>query len=176
MKYKALRERHRIVVRRCMEAEEIVTASNIVYDQLDVRLEETVKENKKLEERLRQSDKEIERVKEQSLRWCSDYIEKDHAMQAQADDHAGVVNALCDKVKDSQEEIARLDAVVVMQRQKLESFDDTWQAIRETTVKHSMASEKKYNVELKGKGKRTVSEGSDDDAEMHRRREDKRAE
>jgi predicted RNase H-like nuclease (RuvC/YqgF family) len=112
-----------------MEAEEIVTASNIVYDQLDVRLEETVTENKKLEERLRQSDKEIERVKEQSLKWCSDYIEKDHAMQAQADDYAGVVNALCDKVKDSQEEIARLDAVVVMRRPKLESFDDTCQAI-----------------------------------------------
>jgi hypothetical protein len=83
---------------------------------------------------------------------------------------------LCDKVKDSQEEIARLDAVVVMQRQKLESFDDTWQAIRGTTVKHSMASEKKCNVELKGKRKRAAPEGSDDDAEMHRRREDKRAE
>jgi hypothetical protein len=38
-----------------------------------------------------------------------------------------------------------------------------------------MASEKKYNVELKGKGKRTVPQGSDDDAEMHRRRENKQA-
>jgi hypothetical protein len=34
-----------MVVRRCIEAEESVAASNVDYDQLDVGLEETVKEN-----------------------------------------------------------------------------------------------------------------------------------
>jgi hypothetical protein len=52
-----------------------------------------VNENKKLEEKLRQNDKAIERVKEHSLMWCSDYIGKDHTMQAQAEDHAGAVDA-----------------------------------------------------------------------------------
>jgi hypothetical protein len=87
-------------------------------------------------------------------------------MQAQGKDHIDHVKALRDRVKDLQEGNARLDVVPEMQRRKLESYDDTWLAIQGTTVKHGMASEKKYSHEVKGNWKRTASECSVDEAEM----------
>ncbi|KAJ9103129.1 hypothetical protein QFC21_002551 [Naganishia friedmannii] len=176
IKYKALRERHRMVVRRCLGAEEDIAASNLVYDQLDVRLDESVEENKELEDKLRVKRNELERVKEQSLKWCSEYMEKDHAMQTQSEGHMEETKALCDRVKDLQEGNKRLDAIVEMQRLKLESFDDTWQAIRETTLKHAVASERKYMNQARKKGKRKATEESNEEENMDRRRENKIAE
>ncbi|KAJ9114061.1 hypothetical protein QFC22_005881 [Naganishia vaughanmartiniae] len=176
MKYKVLRERHRMVVRRCMGAEGEVAVSNLVYDQLEVRLDEVTKKYRELEEKLSDKEKEIETIKKQSFEWCAGYMDKDKALQAQAKEHTLNVKAWGDKIKDQQEECLKLNAVVEIQRLKLEGFDETWQAVREATLKYRVASEKRFEDEAISKGKRKAVDEIGEEEGLVNRRDEKRAE